>query len=71
MVEELRQLFERAGQEPPEVQRHIAELIKLGLEEREWDEIVESPHGQTILEQLAAEAREAIAQGKVEEGGWE
>ena len=70
-VEELRQLFEQAQQQPPEVQHRIAELIKLGLEEREWDESVERPRGQAILEQLAAEAREEIARGDVDEGGWE
>lgn len=71
MVEELRLLFEQVQQQSPEVQQRVAELIKLGLEEGEWDDLVESPHGQAVLEQLAAEAREEIARGEIEEGGWE
>jgi hypothetical protein len=71
MVEELQELFEQARQQPPEVQRQIAKLIRLGLEEREWDEIVESPRGQDLLERLAAEARLEVSRGEVEEGGWE
>jgi hypothetical protein len=71
LVEELRQLFEQAGQQSPEVQHRIAELVKLGLEERDWDELIESPRGQAILEQLAADARAEIARGEVEEGGGE
>lgn len=71
MVEELRRLFEQAERQSPEVQHRIAEFIKLGLEEREWDDIVESSRGQAILEQLAADARKEIEIGGVEEGGWE
>lgn len=71
MVEELRQVFELAEHEPEDVQRHIAELIKLELEERNWETLVGSDRGQETLERLAAEARDEIARGDVEEGGWE
>ena len=71
MVEELRRVFEQAQRQPEEVQRHIAELVALELEEREWDEMVDSPEGQDVLERLAAEARNEIARGDVEDGGWE
>lgn len=71
MVEKLRAVFEEAQRQPPEVQRRIAELIRLSLEEREWDDLVDGPHGQAALEQLVAKARKEIARGDVEEGGWE
>jgi hypothetical protein len=71
MVEELRRAFEQAQRQPEEVQRHIAELVALELEGREWDALVGSPEGQETLERLAAEAREEIARGDVEDGGWE
>ena len=71
MVEELRQVFELAEHKPEDVQRHIAELIKLELEERNWETLVGSDRGQETLERLAAEARDEIARGDVEEGGWE
>lgn len=69
MVEELRRVFEQVQQLPEDVQRKIAELVALELEEREWDALVGSPQGQETLERLAAEAREEIARGDVEEGG--
>lgn len=71
MVEELRQIFEQARRQPPEVQHRIVELVKLELEERDWNEIIEGARGQAILEQLAANAREEMARGDVEVGGWE
>lgn len=71
MVEEPRRVFEQVQQQPEEVQRHIAELVALELEGREWDALVGSPRGQETLERLAAEAREEIARGDVEKGGWE
>ncbi len=71
MVEELRRVFEQVQQQPEDVQRHIAELVALELEEHEWDALVGSPQGQDALERLAAEARQEIARGDVEEGGWD
>jgi hypothetical protein len=71
MVEELRQILELAQQQPEDVQRHLAELIALELEEREWDAIASTPASQQLLAKLAAEAREEIARGEVEEGGWD
>lgn len=68
MVDELRRVFEQAQQQPEDVQRRIAELVALELEGREWDALVSSPQGQETLERLAAEAREEIARGDVDEG---
>lgn len=71
MVDELRQAFELAQRQTDDVQRQIAELVKRELEEREWDALVGSPQGQETLERLAAEARDDIARGEIEDGGWE
>jgi guanylate kinase len=70
MVEELRQVIEQAQQQPEEIQRHLAAQIEEWLEERQWDVLVSSPHGQQTLARLIAEAEEEIAQGEVEEGGF-
>ena len=63
MIEELRLMVEQAQREPEDIQRHIAELIALALEEREWDELVSSPESQRVLAELAAEARAEMAAG--------
>lgn len=63
MVEELRQVFEQAQQQPEDVQRHIAEMIALALEEAEWDTLVSTPESQEFLAELAREAREETATG--------
>lgn len=39
-------------------------------EEQEWDMILSSPHGQRVLYRLLREAREQIATGEFEEGGF-
>ncbi|MCA1599732.1 MAG: hypothetical protein LC769_12105 [Chloroflexi bacterium] len=64
MVEELRQVFERVQQQPDEVQRRIAAMIALELEERDWDILVGGPESQRFLLELTAEARAEIAAGK-------
>jgi hypothetical protein len=71
MVEDLRQVVELAQQQPEDVQRRIAAVIALELEQREWDALVSTPESQQLLARLAAEAREDIARGEVEEGGWD
>lgn len=75
MVEELRRVIEELQQQPEEAQRDIAERIQEWLaeqeDEREWNALISSPKGQEALERLAAEAREDIARGDVEDGGWE
>ncbi|HLJ80886.1 MAG TPA: hypothetical protein VKT52_05320 [Ktedonobacterales bacterium] len=63
MVEELRQVFEQAQQQPEDVQRHIAEMIALALEEAEWDALVSTPESQRFLAKLAQEARAEAAAG--------
>lgn len=68
MVDELRQAFELAQQQPDDVQRRIAELVE--LEEREWEAIVASSEGRETLDRLVAEAKEENARGDVEDGGW-
>lgn len=70
MVDELRQVIEQAQQQPEEVQRHIAELIALALEEREWDALVSTPESQRFLAELSREIDEQIAAGEVEDGGF-
>ncbi len=74
MVDELRQAIEEALQQPEDAQRGLARRIREWLEElreeREWDAIVSSPHGQEVLAKLVAEAREEIARGELEEGGF-
>lgn len=63
MVEELRQAFERAQQQPEDVQRYIAEMVALALEEREWDALVQTPESQRFLAELSAEVDREIADG--------
>jgi hypothetical protein len=63
MVEELRQAFEQVQQQPEEVQRHIAEMISLEIEEQGWADMVSTPESQRLLAELAAEARTEIAAG--------
>ena len=38
--------------------------------ERDWDAIVRSPKGQATLRTLVAQARDEIARGEVEDGGF-
>ncbi len=64
MVEELRQAFERAQQQPEDVQRHIAEIVVLELEQRDWDALVQTPESQRFLAELSAEVDREIAAGK-------
>ncbi len=71
MVEELREILQQVEQQPEDVQRHIVELIKLALEEQEWDALVSTPESQTFLTQLSKEIGEQIAAGEVEDGGWD
>jgi hypothetical protein len=63
MVEELRQVFERAQQEPEEVQRHIAEIVAIELEQREWEALVQTPESRQFLAELSAEVDREIAEG--------
>ena len=63
MVDELRRAFDQAATQPEAVQRHIAEMIALALEEAEWDEIASTPESQRFLAELADEARAEIAAG--------
>lgn len=65
MVDELRQAIEQAQQQPEEVQRQIAELIALALEEREWDALVSTPESQQFLAELSREIDEQIAAGEI------
>jgi hypothetical protein len=71
MVEELRHAIERAEQQPADVQRRIAELISLALEEQEWDALTSTPESQAYLARLSRDIDEQEAAGEVEEGGWE
>jgi len=63
MVDELRQVFEQVQEQPDDVQRHIAELVALALEEAEWDAIVSTPESKRFLAQLAEEAQAENAAG--------
>lgn len=71
MVEELRRAIEHAGQQPEEVQRRIAELIELQLEEQEWGALTSTPESQAFLAQLSRKIDEQEAAGEVEDGGWD
>ena len=71
MVEELRHAIAQAEQQSEEMQRRIAELITLALEEQEWDALISTPESQAYLAQLSREIDEQTAAGEVEEGGWE
>lgn len=55
MGEELRQVFERAMQQPEEVQQRIAEVIRLELEEEDADEWVPTPEERAAIEASDAE----------------
>ena len=71
MVEELRQAIAQVEQQPEDMQRRIAEVITLALEEQEWDALTNTPESQTYLARLSREIDEQEAAGEVEEGGWE
>ena len=74
MIDELRKAFEELQRQPETMQRDVAQRIHLWLEEQqdeqEWDAIMRSQKGQATLRKLVAEAREDIARGEVEEGGF-
>ena len=67
MVKELEQVFAQIEREPEDVQRQIAELISLDLEERTWQGLVATPESQRFLTRLASEARLEIAAGATRE----
>lgn len=71
MVDELRHAVAQAEQQPADIQRRIAELITLALEEQEWDALTSTPESQAFLARLSREIDEQEAAGEVEEGGWE
>ena len=71
MVEELRQAIAQVERQPEDMQRRIAEVITLVIEEQEWDALTNTPESQTYLAQLSREIDEQEAAGEVEEGGWE
>lgn len=71
MVDELRDAIAQAEQQPEDMQRRIAELITLALEEQEWDALTSTPESQAFLAQLSREIDQQEAAGEVEEGGWE
>ncbi|WIG59619.1 MAG: hypothetical protein OJF49_002366 [Ktedonobacterales bacterium] len=71
MIEELRHAIAQVEQQPADMQRHIAELITLALDEQEWDALTNTPESQAYLAQLSREIDEQEAAGEVEEGGWD
>lgn len=71
MVDELSSAIAQLEHQPADMQRRIAELIRLALEEQEWDALTTSPESQTFLAQLSREIDQQEAAGEVEEGGWE
>jgi hypothetical protein len=64
MVEELRHAIEQVEGQPEAVQRHIAELIWLALEEQEWDELTATPDSQDLLARLSREIDERRRQAR-------
>ncbi len=71
MIEELHHAIAQVERQPEDVQRHIAELIALALEEQEWDALTSTPESQAYLSWLSREIEEQEAAGEVEEGGWD
>jgi ubiquinone biosynthesis protein UbiJ len=63
MIDELRRAVQEAEHQPEPLQRHIAELIALAIEEAEWDALVSTPESQDFLAELAEEARMENAAG--------
>jgi hypothetical protein len=63
MVKELQHVVAQVEREPEDVQRQIAEVIAMELEERTWQRLVSTPESQHFLAQLAGEARAEIAAG--------
>jgi hypothetical protein len=62
--------MQEVEQQPEAVQRHSAEVIRLTLEERQWDALVSSPESQALLTRLSEEIDQQAAAGEVEDGGW-
>jgi DnaJ-domain-containing protein 1 len=71
MLEELREIMEQVEQQTEDVQRRIAELIRLALEEQEWDALVGTPESQSLLTHLSKKIDEQITAGEIEDGGWD
>ena len=71
MIEELRHAIAQVEQQPADMQRRIAELITLALEEQEWEALTSTPESQAYLAKLSREIDEKEAAGEVEEGGWD
>lgn len=63
--------IELVRQQPADAQRRTTEVLQTHSDEREWHVMVVSPQGQATRARLAAEAREDIARGEIEMGGWE
>lgn len=70
MTRQLQQAIERLQQLPIEEQNAIAERILEAIDEQEWDRIVNTPHVQQAIIELAEEAKQQAAAGEIEEGGF-
>lgn len=70
MTTQLQRAIERLQQLPIEDQIAIAERILEEIDEREWDKIVNTPHVQQAINELAEEAKQQEEAGEIEEGGF-
>ena len=72
MTTQLEKAFAKAALLPEAVQNELAsQLLEEIEQELKWDETLASPKSQQLLEQMAAEAREAKRLGKTRRGGFD
>ena len=72
MTSQLEKAFAKAALLPEPVQDELAsQLIEDIEQELQWDKTLAGPKSQQLLEQMAAEAREAKRLGKTRRGGFD
>jgi len=68
MIDELREAFNLAAQQPEQEQAAIAARIKEMIEaDRRWDALLSEPDSLGMLEEMAEEAHQEYLRGETEE----
>jgi hypothetical protein len=66
MIDHLRQIIPQIEQLPAEQQESYAEILQSTLEaDREWDTLFSDPRSEDVLDDLIAQAKQEVRQGKV------
>lgn len=68
MIDELREAFNLAAQQPEQEQAAIAARIKEMIQaDRRWDALLSEPDSLSMLEEMAEEAHQEYLRGETEE----